>query len=791
MQHLIKSVVKRNGDVVNYDPIRVINAVACAMYEAIENGQNVKDSDLLPYDIAQVVERRVSNNPQTSVENIQFEIEHALIEAGYKEIARLFVNYRIERASTRSIRSSKKYKLLSPDFLAKYKNKKPPFTDFGQFVYLRTYSRWLPEEERREEWWETVARAVDYNCNLVAGTSVDEAEMLFDNIFNLRQFLSGRSLWVGGTEVVARYRTANFNCSFTTLDEIRKFKEIFYLLMVGAGVGIRILFDDVAKLPKVRTDIRVEHKAYVPLKKKDRKEYTAIDFEDNICEIFIGDSKEGWTQALDYFLQIHTSPEFSKVELIIVNYDSVRPFGERLKTFGGFASGHESMLRMISKIGKVLKGNTSRSKRNLKPIDILDIATIIAENVVVGGVRRSALMIMGDAHDQDFINCKSNLYKQEDGKWIIDEDIAHRQMANNSIYYLDKPSRDQLKWQLDAMRYSGEPAFYNALAALERRADFNGTNPCGEILLDSRGLCNLTTVNVFAFVRPDGTLDKDGLATAFELSSRSAYRLATVELELHDWDKIQERDRLIGCSFTGWQDMVNATGMTEEEENELWARIRFIVKEVAKLYAEDLGMNEPVLSTTIKPEGTLSCLPTVSSGIHYSHSPYYIRRVRINAGDPLVKVCEELGYPVFPEVGQMLESCTTKVVEFPVKAPEGKTKYDVSAIEQLEIYKRTMEHYTDHNTSITVHVRDEEWDDVEQWLWDNWEYVIGISFLPLSDAMYQLLPFESITKEEYEQRIATMKPFKASLLKKYEVEEYEEEDDLDVGDCASGACPIR
>lgn len=397
---------------------------------------------------------------------------------------------------------------------------------------------------------------------------------------------------------------------------------------------------------------------------------------------------------------------------------------------------------------------------------------------------------MIDADDDEVIDAKSNLYKQIDGEWVIDKSISHRQMSNNSIYYYSRPTRERLHWQMERMRFSGEPAFYNATAGMKRRADFIGTNPCGEILMQDKGMCNLTTINVFAFVREDKTLDVDGLKEAFRLGARAGYRMATVELELPEWNETQKEDRLLGVSFTGWQDMVNALCMTKEEENELWAILRIIVNETGNMYADSLGMNRPKLATTIKPEGTLSQLPTVSSGIHYSHSPFYIRRVRINSADPLVKVCEELGYPIHPETGQNWDTCLTKVIEFPVKAPNGRTKYDVSAIEQLENYKRTMEYYTDHNTSITVSVRDEEWIGVEQWIWDNWDDVLGISFLPLTDSMYKLMPYEECSEEEYTNRMEKMKPFNPSLITKYELEMYEADELID-DDCTNGACGVK
>ena len=265
--------------------------------------------------------------------------------------------------------------------------------------------------------------------------------------------------------------------------------------------------------------------------------------------------------------------------------------------------------------------------------------------------------------------------------------------------------------------------------------------------------------------------------------------MTCVELELPKWNIVQKRDRLTGCSLTGWQDMVNATGMSKDQESELLIKLREVAHDTIKIYAEELGFPVSLLITTVKPEGTLSQIPGVSSGVHYSESDWFIRRVRINAHDPLVKVCEELNYPIFPEVGQEMETCTTKVIEFPVKSPIGRTKYDVSAIEQLENYKMFMDCYVDHNASITVTVRDDEWGAVEEWMYSNWDDVVAVSFLSLSDSFYQLMPYEAITEEEYNKRVSEMKPFIPSLISKYELVETE----FDIGNdgCSSGVCPVR
>ncbi|EOR21052.1 ribonucleoside-triphosphate reductase, adenosylcobalamin-dependent [Clostridium sartagoforme AAU1] len=781
---------KRDGNLVDFTKDKIVKAIEKAMEETkIGVDHNLSEQ------IANEVFISLSNRPEKyhEVEDIQDVVEFKLMDSERKDVAKRYIIYRSEKEKERRKNLSKEaYKMIKDDFVSKYKHNSSPMGQLGNFVYYRTYSRFLMEQGRREYWWETVRRAVEYNTSIVP-TSKEEAEKLYDNVFNLRQFLSGRTFWVGNTNVSKQYPMSNFNCAFQKIDSFQAFTDLFYLLMIGSGVGVRVLREDVNKIPKLRTNYKLIHKDYIEKPKILREDSTSLVFYNNTsAEIVIGDSKEGWVQALEHFLNLVGRSQYRNINTIIIDYSHVRPKGERLRTFGGTASGHESLKNMFYKIDKVIKRKSlllEKDNIKLSPIDCLDIANIIGENVVVGGVRRTAEMVIIDANDEECIEAKSNLYKQEDGKWSVNKDLIHRQMSNNSIYYTKKPSRERLKWNIEKMRYSGEPGWINAEAAEKRRPNMNGVNPCGEILLDSQGLCNLTTVNVFAFVKENGSLDEKALLEAQRLSARAGYRMTCVELELPDWDRVQQRDKLIGCSLTGWQDMINATSFTKEQEAELLRKLKKAAKDAALEYAKELGQNEPLLVTTIKPEGTLSQLPTVSSGVHYSHSPYFIRRVRISSDDPLVKVCEELGYPVVPEVGQSIENCTTKVVEFPVKAPEGKTKYEVSAIEQLENYKMFMENYVEHNCSITVHVRNHEWEEVEQWVWDNWDSVVAVSFLPLDDSFYELLPYEAINKEEYEKRVKEMKPFVPSLISKYEKEEVE----FDIGNegCEGGICPIR
>ena len=1096
-------VIKRNGKIVDFDNDRIVNAIENAMRETVNGVDN---------EISQLIAKQISsqNIDVIQIEQIQDMVEEYLMNTNRKDVAKRYILYRNNRNKTRN--TNKNIGLLSEEFLSKYKHKPSPMNQLGNFVYYRTYSRWLPEEQRREYWWETVKRSVEYNCSLIP-TSREEAEKLYDNIYNLRQFLSGRTLYIGGTLVSEKFPTSNYNCSFSVVDNFEVFKDAFYLLMIGSGFGFRILKSDVSKLPRVKSNIEILHKEYTSTSKNKREDNTSIQFvNNNMIKITVGDSKGGWVQALDYYLKILWDKDFTDIETIIFIYDHVRPKGERLKTFGGTASGYESLKSMFTKVSKIIKNegiNQNKERIKLKPINCLDILNAIGENVVIGGVRRTSEIALINSDDEECIKAKNNLYKQTiNGKWEIDTEMTHRQMSNNSIYYKEKPSREQIHWQIEQMRYSGEPAFVNEIAGNKRRLNFNGVNPCftgdmklltvngyktfeeldgkevniiningdtskgkiwsngekdiieiklsnkqiikctpthmfmlnnneeceaqnllnkrvmryygktnlsndlfvqlgflqgdggvgriiseshkgleinigyndkeifdlfniipingkrtyytngyndilikygfdgsslpervfpityinwtkeqklnflkgcysangcviktyrvsykttskvfslqlkkaleefgitayittnkpkmikfdngeylckesydinigklndivffyqnigfmqqykindlieliklkspkvitikklgkqktydfseplthwgvveniivhncAEILLDSNGLCNLTTVNVFAFVE-NSKLNIEELLKAQRLSARSGYRMTCVELELPKWDAVQQRDKLTGCSLTGWQDMVNALSMSKEEEIELLKKLRQFAHEEIHAYSQELGLPESLLITTCKPEGTLSQLPGVTSGVHYSESEWFVRRVRINSHDPLVKVCEELNYPIFPEVGQTIENCTTKVIEFPMKSSGGRTKYDVSAIEQLENYKMFMTYYVDHNASITVTVRDEEWEEVEEWVYNNWDDIVAVSFLSLSNSFYQLMPYESITEEEYNKRVKNMKPFIPSLISKYEKVETE----FDIGNdgCESGVCPIR
>ena len=295
---------------------------------------------------------------------------------------------------------------------------------------------------------------------------------------------------------------------------------------------------------------------------------------------------------------------------------------------------------------------------------------------------------------------------------------------------------------------------------------------------------------MMGFVNPDGTYNKEEMLKSQSMSAKIGYRMATIELELHEWNLVNVEDRLTGCSLTGVMDFVNATGISNDELAKLLEELREAAHNSANELADRLKLNRPKLYTCIKPSGTISQLPTVSSGVHFSHAPYYARRVRVNAKDPLAIAMADVGFNWYPEVGQTTENHTSKVFEFPVKAPEGRTKYDVSAVEQLELYKLTMKHYTDHNSSNTIHVRPNEWDSVEKWVYENWDDIVGVTFLSLDDSFYQLMPYESITREQYEEMLEKTPKFNPSILSQYEnfEEEFELDDDTS---CSTGVCPIR
>ncbi|MDH2332470.1 ribonucleoside-triphosphate reductase, adenosylcobalamin-dependent [Paenibacillus polymyxa] len=751
--------------------------------------------------------------------------------------------------------------MLTDEFIGQYPDFPAEMNPLGHFVYLRTYSRWLPEPGRRETWKETVRRATEYNVSLGVkhmdkiGYGADgawhrkEAELLFDNMFHLRQFLSGRTLWVGGAEngVAEKFPLANFNCSFLNIASWSDLGDMFYLLLVGTGTGFKCTKEMAANLAPIRTNTTLLHSEYEPVPKAARYEHTQLrDMENGYAKIYVGDSKEGWVESLRMYLDILTKREYEHIHTVKISYNSVRPNGERLNTFGGTASGPEPLREMFAGIDHVLKneidpglapleapcpdgyewfGEPTTAYRKVRPIHILDIGNLIGNNVVVGGVRRTAEIFLMDADDYECIFAKYGL----NGIWDADKHakviektralglekearfleglptfdpnarpLHHRRMSNNSIAFTEQPSREFLNLVFTMMQAEGEPGFVNLEEARRRRPNAEGLNPCAEILLDSYGVCNLTTVNMTAFVRGDATFDWDALKEAQALSARCGMRMTLAELEIPHWNTVQQRDRLLGTSLTGVKDAFAAvarevSGYEAETLEELGA----IARSEADRYAKELRVSAPLLVTTVKPEGTISQVAGgVSSGLHWSHSPYYIRRIRINAADPLAKAVIDLGWTVSPEVGtpgetydERMVNARTYVIDFPVASGATRTKDDVSAAEQLDTYFEFQRYYTEHNSSNTITVRPHEWGTAEEIVYSRWDEFTAVSFLALDGGSYDLAPYEAITREKYEELSAAMHPFDMALLQRYETTG---ESDLDGMDgCEGGACPIR
>lgn len=756
---------------------------------------------------------------------------------------------------------------VTDDFVEKVKTKFPkPLNEIGEFVFYRTYSRWLPSQGRREYWHETCKRSVNYNFNLEYkhmkknGMKPNllkmkkEAEAFFSNQYQAKQFLSGRTLFVGGEEISKKYPLANFNCAFTNIEQWNDLTEMFYCLMLGTGVGFKCTTEMALNLKPIRNNFTLISSPYRPLPKSERLEHTELNILPNgYAKIYVGDSKEGWCEALDKFFCILTKQEFENIHTIKINYNSVRPKGERLKIMGGTASGHTSLKEMFEGFTKVLRNeidpylepliSDEKGYVKVRPIHILDFGNLIGANVVVGGVRRSAELFLFSKDDVECLLAKygingiwtekqlehhrkvgemleergikpvwfDSINKVGDGRFALD----HRRMSNNSVAFMSKPSRKDLHLQFMLLQGEGEPCFINLEEANRRRPNCEGLNPCAEILLDSKSTCNLTTVNVMGFVSEsdmfEGTyyLDVEGLLEAQRLSSRAGLRMTLVELELkgHDgemsWNEIQQRDRLTGPSLTGWQDAMALLNLDKEQETQIKEMLSQVAREEADKFAKLLRIPSPLLVTTVKPEGTLSQVANsflnspVSSGLHASHSPYYIRRIRINAHDPLAKVAIDLGWTVNAEVGtvgdtyeEQIANAKTLVIDFPVQSGATKTKDDLTVEEQFETYFDFQKNYTEHNSSNTITIKADlgEWEKAEQIVWDNWDNFVGVSFLALDGGTYQLAPYEKISKEEFLEKKSKMKLFEPSLLHKYE--QVQAERDVGNESCESGACPI-
>lgn len=638
---------------------------------------------------------------------------------------------------------------------------------YREFIYLRTYSRFRDDLGRRETWEETVDRYVDFmRENLQDKLTEKEYAEVREAIYNQEVMPSMRLLWTAG-EAARKNNMAGYNCSFVAPTKLQDFGEILYISTSGTGAGFSVEEAAVDQLPVIATQTGKKKPVHV-----------------------VPDSKEGWADALVYGMEVWYSGE--DVEF---DYSEVRPAGARLKTMGGRASGPDPLRNLLDFTrARIL----SRQGDRLRTIDVHDIVCKIGDCVVSGGVRRSALIGLSDLDDSDLRHAKTGAF------W---ENEPQRALANNSAVYRSKPTMSQFmrEWTSLIESGTGERGIFNRGGLMaqipERRVEawqhmgnaqgdrledeaLVGTNPCGEITLLSKQLCNLTEVVVRAEDTEETLKAKVRIATILGTYQSTLTNFKYVSKQ---WKKNCDAERLLGVSLTGQYD--NKLLVDPIASPAVFQALREHAVEVNKKYAKKLGVNQSTCITCVKPSGTVSQLVNAASGAHPRFGQYYIKNVRISATDPLFKMLRDQGVPFSPETGQSPESAHTYVIPFPIAAPKGAvTVADVTAIDHLEHWKRLKMNFTEHNPSITISVEEDEWLDVGAWVWKNWEVVGGLSFLPKSDHIYKLAPYEPISKAQYDEAVKAFPKIDFSQLTSYET------DDQTTGAkslaCVSGVCEI-
>lgn len=599
----------------------------------------------------------------------------------------------------------------------------------AEFVYYRTYSKWDAERGRRETWPETVGRVVSFlSHERGENVPIKVLRKIRDRMMDFSVLPSMRLVWSAGDAARAS-NVAIYNCSFLPVDSVESFSECLYILCCGTGVGFSVEDRHISQLPVV-----------TPLDSSVAPLNRAID-----------DTKEAWADSVKTLLgalYVGTT--------VVFDYSKIRPRGSTLKTMGGRASGPEPLVVLHSFIKDVFG---AAQGRRLTSLECHDIMNKIAEIVVVGGVRRSSQISLSDLDDVVMRDCKVWPFPQ------------HRAMANNSAVFWQKPTAvDFLKeWAALASSGTGERGIANLETARKtapgRRNSslIAGTNPCFEILLRPYQFCNLSSVIVSESDDLDSLLEKVETATwigAIQSSFTDFRYLRPV------WKQNCDEERLLGVSLSGQMD--NPAILTAEA---LWALKRRALR-VAKHASEKLGINFSAAITCGKPEGTSSQLVGSGSGAHPWYSPYFIRRYRIAGTDPLYRMMRDQGVKFTPENGQTEDNATTWVTAFPIAAPKtAKFRHQTSALEQLEWYKHVQTNWCEHNQSITVYVKDDEWFDVGNWVYRNWDICVGVSFLPYDGGRYQQAPYEEISEITYDRLITKMPAIDYTQLSKYELED--------------------
>ena len=609
-----------------------------------------------------------------------------------------------------------------------------------RFIYTRTYSRWIEDLKRRETYPESVRRVMNFFRDELG----DVISPHFYNIgeqalLNMDALCSMRAMWAAGTAAKKNHITL-YNCSYLTISSIQAFSEVLYILMCGTGVGFSVERLYVDQLPV--------------LQPKSSKQ----------VKITVEDSREGWATALDGYLRAVWAGQD-----VVVDASKVRSRGARLITMGGRASGPEPLLDLFNFIKNLFETKRKRGQAKLYSIDVLDICNKIAEIVVVGGVRRSSEISLSDLEDTQVARAKIGEFWKE---------YPHRSMSNNSTAYNVKP--DMLSF-LDEFTSlirsgSGERGIFNRegarkqLTASGRRKDTEhiGTNPCGEILLRDMEFCNLSEVVVRAGDNRQSLRAKVKVAAMFGAWQASFTNFPYLR---KDWKKNCEEERLLGVSLTGIMDNPVLNNVNDRMKRWL-GELKSLAIEETERWCDRLKINMSAAVTCVKPSGTVSQLVNSSSGIHQRYSEYYIRRYRISAMDPLFRMLRDQNVPHNPEVGQDASTAGTYVLDFPVASPKGaKTRHDFTALQQLEHWRTVREFWTEHNPSVTVYVGEDEWLDTAAWCYRNFDDLCGVSFLPRSQHVYQLAPYEEITRQQYEKLVKSFPEIKYDELSRYEQED--------------------
>jgi len=617
-------------------------------------------------------------------------------------------------------------------------------TDYQNFIALSRYARWKEDEQRRETWTETVDRYVDYISNHVKkkhnyeiGNSLKYE--LEEALVGLSVMPSMRALMTAGP-ALDRCHVAGYNCAYIPVDSPRAFDETMYVLMCGTGVGFSVERENVDKLPIVN-----EH------------------FEKSDTVIKVADSRPGWARALRELIAMLYAGQIPQWDV-----SEVRPAGARLKTFGGRASGPKPLEELFE---FCIEKFTQAKNRRLYPLECHDIMCKIGEVVVVGGVRRSALISLSNLGDTQMRHAKS-------GQWWDNE--GQRALANNSVAYRFKPDMDTFmrEWLALYESKSGERGIFNRQSAINQaakngRRDTNhefGCNPCSEIILRPYQFCNLTEVVVRETDTEESLIRKVKLATILGTFQST---LTEFKYLRKIWKDNTEEERLLGVSLTGIMDNALTSGKSPrlgKNIEGLLTRLRDVAVKTNKDVASKLGIPQSTAVTTVKPSGTVSQLVDSASGIHARHNEHYIRTVRGDNKDPLTKFMMAQGIPHEPDV---MKPDSTTVFSFPMKPPSSAVcRKDMSAIEQLDIWLMYQKHWCEHKPSVTISVKEDEWLEVGSWVYNNFDDVSGISFLPFSEHTYKQAPYQDCDKKEYEDTLSIMpKSIDWTKLSDYEKED--------------------